>query len=77
MRKKKRNPEEKDADKKARAENILDELDQQMRVRRMAAGDSGSRPPVIDVKGDNVVPLTIVIELVPIADGTIVDDSGT
>lgn len=43
----------------------------------MEFGVDGSRPPVIDIKGDSVVPRIFVVDAVLVADGTRAEESRT
>lgn len=43
----------------------------------MASGVEGSRPPIIDIKGDSVVPPIFVVDVVLVADGTRAEESRT
>lgn len=78
------------AEKEAMKDSLQSESDWQVRVKEMEAGTSSSRSEIVYVKGDSdVAPLidvplitlaitgAIIVEIVPAANGTIVDDSGT
>lgn len=56
--------EEKEAKKKSKVDNIKDELDQETQVRKMVAGASGLRPPVVDAERYDVMPPTTVVDSV-------------
>lgn len=73
---KKNKREDKEVEKKTKADNIKDEIYQHTRVSEIATGSSGSRSTIIDVEGNGVMPATIVVDLV-LADGMIAEDSRT
>lgn len=52
-------------------------MGQQIQVREIFARVGGLRPPTIEAKKDGVMPLTNVADVVPIADGMHVEESGT
>lgn len=50
--------------------SIQSNRDWEMRVREIAYGASGLRPPVIDIKGKGLVPPTIPNDSIPVTDRT-------
>lgn len=74
--KKKKRLEEKEAEKKAKANSLQDEQDWKTRVREIAVGTSGLRPPGINAKGGSFMPSTIVVQSF-LVDRMIADNSGT